>query len=756
MKKLISVILMLVMMASYVSVDAAGTVGSGKCGPDIDWHLADDGILTLNGTGQMYQWKSSEIPWGNYSHMITGVVMSEGITTVSSGAFSDCCLLASVEMPDSVKKIGSSAFFNCDSLKNIDFLSCGISRIESGLFSNCDGLTNIVIPENILYLSSDAFWDCKNIKQIYISSSVLKGFDNPELYRLESLESITVSKENPQYYSVDGILYTFDSDVTGWLSGGNLNEVSVKHDMLLIGCPPQKTGDVIIPYNTKKIESRSFRNCSKITSVTIPDSVKNIDYDAFEGCNNVTDVYLEGEKSNWYNIGNLNNKFKNANVHYVEQSPVRAGITSGICGDSSSWSFINGTLCIWGSGKIETQSQVTDGRLWHLPPWTHFSNDITSIYISEGITSIGDNAFRNCKNLKSVAIPEGVSHIGDYAFAFCFVLESITLPSTLKYIGESAFINTAYQRNQGNWKDNLLYIGNWIISAQQMIESQVYISAMVNGVAEDAFLYCSSIPSFNVDTNNPHLCSVDGVLFSKDMTKLIKYPGAKELSYYAIPYTVKELSATAFNACRKLNTILIPEGVTHIYPNTFYGTYNLTEIYIPKTIRVIEGTSLVAYSSGMTTSSLNLYYPGTNTELDTIIIDNNIRGLWQKDNPRDFIFITDVDVKINNASLIFDQTPIIKNSRTLVPLRTIFEMLGAKVEWDGSTQTVTATKGGTTIVMTIGSNKMYKNGVEITLDVPPEIINSRTLVPVRAVAESFDCAVEWDGENYTVNISTVL
>src|SRR5699024_5528305 len=101
--------------------------------------------------------------------------------------------------------------------------------------------------------------------------------------------------------------------------------------------------------------------------------------------------------------------------------------------------------------------------------------------------------------------------------------------------------------------------------------------------------------------------------------------------------------------------------------------------------------------------------------------------------------------------------PIIKDGRTLVPLRAIFEALGAEVTWLGEEQAIAAQSGDTTIVMQIGNNQFGKmtssdNGVTYDLDVPPEIINGRTLVPARAVAEALDCSVYWDGNTQTVTI----
>jgi hypothetical protein len=93
------------------------------------------------------------------------------------------------------------------------------------------------------------------------------------------------------------------------------------------------------------------------------------------------------------------------------------------------------------------------------------------------------------------------------------------------------------------------------------------------------------------------------------------------------------------------------------------------------------------------------------------------------------------------------------NDRTMVPLRAIFEALDATVEWDDPTQTVTSTRGSTTISLQIGSNQLYVNGVAKELDVPAQLVNDRTLVPVRAIAESFGCQVGWEEATETVTIS---
>jgi competence protein ComEC len=110
-------------------------------------------------------------------------------------------------------------------------------------------------------------------------------------------------------------------------------------------------------------------------------------------------------------------------------------------------------------------------------------------------------------------------------------------------------------------------------------------------------------------------------------------------------------------------------------------------------------------------------------------------------------------VILDDKTLTFDVPPTIENDRTLVPLRAIFEALGANVQWDGVTQTVTATKDDIEIKLIIGG-QAYKNGAPVTLDVPAKIINDRTMVPLRFVSEAFGCQVAWDGSTQTITITS--
>ena len=114
----------------------------------------------------------------------------------------------------------------------------------------------------------------------------------------------------------------------------------------------------------------------------------------------------------------------------------------------------------------------------------------------------------------------------------------------------------------------------------------------------------------------------------------------------------------------------------------------------------------------------------------------------------------DISVKLDGKTISFDVPPQIINDRTMVPLRAVFEALGASVDWDSGTRTVVSEKDGIKISLTIDSSVMYVNGNAVTLDSPACVIDDRTLVPIRAISEAYNANVEWDNATRTVIITS--
>ena len=114
----------------------------------------------------------------------------------------------------------------------------------------------------------------------------------------------------------------------------------------------------------------------------------------------------------------------------------------------------------------------------------------------------------------------------------------------------------------------------------------------------------------------------------------------------------------------------------------------------------------------------------------------------------------DIIVKLDGQTISFDVPPQVINERTMVPLRAVFEALGATVDWNQDTRTVISEKDGIKISLTIDSSVMYVNGKAVSLDSPACVVDNRTLVPIRAISEAYNATVDWDNNTRTVNITS--
>jgi len=117
-------------------------------------------------------------------------------------------------------------------------------------------------------------------------------------------------------------------------------------------------------------------------------------------------------------------------------------------------------------------------------------------------------------------------------------------------------------------------------------------------------------------------------------------------------------------------------------------------------------------------------------------------------------FSSDIKVYLDNNQLTLSGKAVMENGRVLVPMRSIFEAVGASVKWDASNNLITSTKGNTKIALQISNKNMGLNGTLVPLDVAPKIVSGRTLVPVRVISESFGYKVNWDSNKNHVYIAS--
>lgn len=119
------------------------------------------------------------------------------------------------------------------------------------------------------------------------------------------------------------------------------------------------------------------------------------------------------------------------------------------------------------------------------------------------------------------------------------------------------------------------------------------------------------------------------------------------------------------------------------------------------------------------------------------------------------VYADDIKVYVDNSKVSFtDQSPVIIDDRTMVPIRAVFEAAGASVDWNSDTKTATLKRNDYTVIMQLYEPYFYKNGEPIALDVPSQLVNDRIVIPVRAIAEAMDFGVTWDSAHRNVLIAT--
>ena len=237
---------------------------------------------------------------------------------------------------------------------------------------------------------------------------------------------------------------------------------------------------------------------------------------------------------------------------YMSISPIdyTGAAIGGKCGDAVYWDLADGgVLTIHGSGSMY---DYTDERGGSLPPWD--VKAVTELVIMPGITTIGNYAFSGCENLLNATIPEGVTRIGDYAFQNV-ALEELNIPASVTDIGVEP------------------------ITSARMHYTNMHV-----------------LKSINVADGNPVYRSIDGVLFSKDGTKLIRCPDARERAgtepdgrekIYIVPDGVTTIGKNAFHYCRFLREIILPEGLKTVEDAAFFQCISLESLTFPDSVESV-------------------------------------------------------------------------------------------------------------------------------------------------------------------------
>lgn len=225
-----------------------------------------------------------------------------------------------------------------------------------------------------------------------------------------------------------------------------------------------------------------------------------------------------------------------------------------------------------------------------IPDWTFGKCEwLTEVVIAGDNIEIGDYAFSCCKQLTDVDVSLATK-IGDWAFGSCKSLEDATLADDLTYIGEGAFSG-----------------------CKNLVAAN--ISAGVGYIGDYVFDGCETLMAINVDEANAKYTSVDGVLFNKNMTILMKMPENSMITDYVVPTGVKQIDTVAFRNS-SIKSITIPSGVNYIGYEAFVDS-KLTYIGLPRSVSVVEPNAFGKISVGTNryTSGSGDIYNGINTSL---------------------------------------------------------------------------------------------------------------------------------------------
>ena len=558
--------------------------------------------------------------------VLTSVTIPASVTRIGFEAFAECHGLTSVTIPAGVTSIGNLAFDECSGMisitvdaANLNFSSLdgvlfnkpkttliqypagrygpytipgSVTHIEDWAFQSCGGLTSVAMPSSVTYIGVEAFHDSWALTSMTIPASVT-NIGQSALADLHGALAISVDSLNPNFSSVDGVLFDKLKTTLIQCPAGKVGAYTVPAGVSSIGADAfsecYKLTGVIIPASVANIGAGAFNECRELASVVIPASVTSIGASPFGGCRALAAITVDFANPNYVSVdGVLFDKSQTLIIQYpggkagaytipisvtslgseafddcglLTSLTIPASVTSAGDGPPSGLTSLVSITVDAGNPILSSEDGVLFDKLKStliLYP----AGKAGSYTIPASVTGIADGAFAECGTLSSISVdaanPNYSSEDGVLFNKSKTTLiqcpggkaGSYTIPSSVTTIGEDAF----YQCRG---------------------LTSVTVPASVRIIGNWAFEECSGLASIAVDAGNPGYSSLDGVLFNKLKTMLLRYPSGKG-GTYTLPASITRIGDGAFYQCGGLPSVTISASVSSIGEGAFYECGGLT------------------------------------------------------------------------------------------------------------------------------------------------------------------------------------